>query len=130
MLVRRWRLATILVLAVSMSAAFAHLLEMPAKLSFDGQLWLELLQSLYPPAFGPVSGTAEGLALIMMGVLAFLLRHRRRAFGWSLLALLCMAAAHAAFWVFVSPVNAALVPLSPDALPADWASLRDQWEYT
>jgi hypothetical protein len=26
-------------------------------------------------------------------------------------------------------VNAALVPLSPDTLPADWPALRDHWEY-
>jgi hypothetical protein len=29
----------------------------------------------------------------------------------------------------VAPVNAALVPLTSETLPADWPALRNQWEY-
>jgi hypothetical protein len=45
--------------ALSMATAFAHLLEMPAKLRIEGAMWLTLLQTLYPPAFGPVGGACE-----------------------------------------------------------------------
>jgi hypothetical protein len=119
-----------LLIAVSMATAFCHLLEMPAKLKMDGALWLNLLQTLYPPAFGVVGGGAEAGALVTAIVLVFLVRHRRPAFGWTVLTAFCMVAAHAAFWILVSPVNATLVPLTPDTLPSNWMQLRDQWEYT
>jgi hypothetical protein len=130
MLLRFWRLATILLVALSMATAFCHLLEMPAKLKVDGTLWLKLLQTLYPPAFGTVGAAAEVGALVMVVGLVFLVRNRRPAFGWTLLAAICMVATHAAFWVLVSPVNATMVPLTPDTLPPDWMRLRNQWEYT
>jgi hypothetical protein len=125
-----WRLATIMLTAVSMGAALAHLLEMPAKLDYEGALWLTLLQTLYTPAFGPIAGPIETLAVFASIVLAFLVRGRRPAFFWTVLGAACVAAAHAIFWVRVEPVNATLLPLTPQTLPADWASLRDQWEYS
>jgi hypothetical protein len=130
MLLRTWRFITILLIAASMATAFCHLLEMPAKLKMDGALWLNLLQTLYPPAFGVVGGAAEAGALLMVILLVFLVRHRRPAFAWTLLGAICMMAAHATFWVWVSPVNAIMGPLTPDALPSDWTQLRNQWEYT
>ena len=64
------------------------------------------------------------------GVLAFLVRAQRAAFAWTLLGALCLVAAHVAFWVWIAPVNATLVPLTPETLPPDWMRLRNQWEYT
>ncbi|MCG6541362.1 hypothetical protein MCB86_14885 [Pseudomonas sp. KSR10] len=43
------RFLTIMLTALSLSAAFAHLLEMPAKLTYNGAQWLGLLQTLYRP---------------------------------------------------------------------------------
>lgn len=40
-----------------------------------------------------------------------------------------LALSHAAFWVWVAPVNEAMAPLTPETLPADWMDLRNQWEY-
>jgi hypothetical protein len=59
MLVRIWRLVTIMVIALSMGTALCHLLEMPAKITYDGALWLTLLQTLYPPAFGTIGAFFE-----------------------------------------------------------------------
>jgi len=42
------RFVTIMLTALSMGAAFAHLLEMPAKRNYDGRLWLRVQQTLYP----------------------------------------------------------------------------------
>ncbi|MFW2449217.1 MAG: hypothetical protein ACN4E6_18005 [Qipengyuania pacifica] len=42
---------------------------------------------------------------------------------------LFLAASHAAFWIWVAPVNATMMPLTADTLPANWSALRDQWEY-
>jgi hypothetical protein len=128
MRLRTWRLATILLIAVSLGAALCHLLEMPAKLRFDAALWLRLLQTLYPPAFGPVGGVVEVSSVLAALVLMVLVRRRRPAFGWTAVAAACLVASHAAFWLLVAPVNAALLPVTPDTLPPGWESLRDQWE--
>jgi hypothetical protein len=125
---RTLRFVTIMLTALSLSAAFAHLLEMPAKLTYDGALWLNLLQTLYPN-FGRVSGVCEIGAVVAALVLVVGLRKRPKAFRWTLLAASCLAATHAIYWIWVAPVNAALMPLSPKTLPADWARLRDQWEF-
>jgi Domain of unknown function (DUF1772) len=130
MLVKIWQLLTIMLTALSMGTALCHLLEMPAKITYDGALWLRLLQTLYPPAFGTIGGFLEVGAVITAVVLAILIRHRQLAFGWTLLAALCLVATHATFWIWVAPVNARMLPLTPDTLPADWIALRDQWEYT
>jgi hypothetical protein len=130
MLVRIWRLVTIMLIALSMGTALCHLLEMPAKITYDGALWLTLLQTLYRPAFGTIGAFFEVGAVVTAVVLAFLVRQRRLAFGWTLLGAFCLVAAHAAFWVWVAPVNATMAPLTPETLPADWMRLRDQWEYT
>lgn len=122
------RFLTIMLTALSLSAAFAHLLEMPAKLTYDGALWLYLLQTLYP-TFGKISGVCEIGAVVAALVLVVAIRNRSRAFRWTLLAASCLVVTHAIFWIWVAPVNAALVPLSPETLPADWTRLRDQWEF-
>jgi hypothetical protein len=130
MFLKIWRFLTILITSISMSATFAHLLELPAKMKYDGGMWLTLLQTLYPPGFGTIGGYSEAIAVIMVLVLTFLVRRRRSAFGWTLFGAICLIATHAAFWIWVSPVNATLLPLTPDTLPANWIHLRNQWEYT
>jgi hypothetical protein len=122
------RFFTLMLTALSLSAAFAHLLEMPAKLTYDGSLWLHLLQTLYP-TFGRVSGVCEIGAVVAALTLVVALRDRPKSFRWAALAASCLVATHAVFWIWVVPVNAALVPLSPETLPPDWSRLRDQWEY-
>jgi hypothetical protein len=129
MLVKIWRLVTIMLTALSMGTALCHLLEMPAKITYEGALWLTLLQTLYPPAFGTIGAFFEVGAVVTAVVLAFLVRHRP-AFVWTLLGALCLVVAHAAFWIWVAPVNATMSPLTPETLPADWMRLRNQWEYT
>lgn len=127
---KTWRLLTILLIALSLGPALAHLLEMAAKLTFDGALWLELLHTLYPPAFGTAGAFFEVGAVVAAIVLTFLVRKRRPAFAWTLLGALFLVASHAAFWVWVAPVNEAMARLTPETLPADWMALSNQWEYT
>lgn len=63
-------------------------------------------------------------------VLAFLVRQRRPSFAWTILATLCLIISHAAFWVWLGPVNAIIAALTIDTLPANWMGLRTQWEHT
>jgi hypothetical protein len=130
MSIKIWRLTTVMLTALSMGTALTHLLEMPAKITLDGALWLTLLQTLYPPGFGTMGAFFEVGAVAATVVLAFLVYHRRPAFAWTLVSVSCLAAAHVVFWVWVVPVNATMLPLTPETLPADWMRLRDQWEYS
>ena len=49
---------------------------------------------------------------------------------WALAGVACLVLAHALFWLLVDPVNQAFAGWTPAAVPADWARLRDQWEFT
>lgn len=129
MLVKLSRLITVMFIGLSMGTALCHLLEMPAKMTYEGSLWLTLLQTLYP-AFGTIGAFFEVGAVILTVILAFLVRQRRPAFTWTLLGALCMVTAHGIFWIWIAPVNAVMASLTPETLPADWMNLRDQWEYT
>jgi len=129
MLVRGWRWLTIMFTALSLAPALGHLLEMPAKMTYDGALWLKLQQSLYG-AFGTFGGAFEMGAVITTIVLVILVRDRRPAFSWTLAAAICMVAANAAYWVVLAPINATIAGTVPGTLPTDWMGLRDQWEYT
>jgi hypothetical protein len=122
------RFLTIMLTALSLSAAFAHLLEMPAKLKYDGTMWLSLQQTLYP-MFGRVSGVCEIGAVITSLVLVVAVRKRPKAFPWTLLGAFSVIVTHAIFWIWVAPVNAVTALLTPETLPAAWASLRNQWEF-
>jgi hypothetical protein len=130
MLLKSWRFATVMLVALSMATAMCHLLELPAKIGYDAPLWLTLLHTLYPPTFGTVGAAFEVGAIVTSLVLAWLVRRRGRVFAWTLAGALCMVAAHVAFWVWIAPVNATLGAVTPDTLPPDWTSLRDRWEYT
>jgi len=128
MLVRSWRLGTVLLIALSMGLALCHLLEMPAKLNYGGSRWLTVSRTLYGP-FGTYGAAFEvGAVLASLG-LVFLVRKRGPAFRWTLIGAALMALTQVVFWVQVAPVNAETVRMTADALPANWQELRAQWEY-
>jgi len=101
MLVKTWRLLTIMLTALSLGPALGHLLELPAKMTYEGALWLKVSQTLYG-AFGTIGASFEVGAVVTAVVLAILVRQRRPAFGWTLLGALCVAAAHGAFWIWLA----------------------------
>ena len=129
MLVRNWRLLTIMLTALSLGPVLGHILELPAKMKYEGGLWLTVSQTLYA-TFGTVGAAFEVGAVIATVVLAIIVRQRRPAFGWTIFAAVCVIASHAAFWVWLAPVNATIAALTIDTLPSNWEGLRNQWEYT
>ncbi len=129
MLIRTWRLFALVLVALSLAPALGHLLELPAKMTYDGALWVTLQQSLYG-AFGTVGAAFEVGAVVTTVVLAILVRHGQPAFGWTFFAAVCMVAAHAAFWIWLAPVNSTVAAISLETLPPNWMDLRNQWEYT
>jgi hypothetical protein len=82
MLVRTWRLLAVMLTALSMAPAVGHLLEMPAKMSYDGALWLRVSQTLYA-TFGTIGAAFEVGAVVSTVILAILVRKRKAAFAWT-----------------------------------------------
>ena len=54
---------------------------------------------------------------------------RPHAFRLTAAAAGCLAAAHGIFWSVVNPVNIEMVKWPLDAIPDDWTTARDRWEY-
>lgn len=129
MLLRTWRLLTVMLAALSLAPALGHFLELPAKFTYSGPLWLTLQQTLYA-SFGTIGAAFEVGAVVTTVILVILVRERRPAFGWTLLGAVCVVAAHVAFWIWLAPVNSTIATLTPETLPPNWMELRSQWEYT
>ncbi len=122
-----WRLITILLVALSTGLAFAHVLEMPAKLLYDAEFYVTLQRTLYafwgPPDIG---GFVEPAAILATLVLCLAVR-RRRAFWLTLSAtVILLLAFPLAYFLFVQPVNEIIQGTS--VIPANWLELRLRWE--
>jgi len=126
---RLLRFSSIMSTAVAMTAAVAHLLELPAKRRYEATLYVRLHRTLYWN-FGRIAGPAESVAVLTTGVLAWWRRRREAtAFAATAVAAGCLAAAHGTFWTIVNPVNVEMVRWPLDAIPGNWATARDRWEY-
>jgi hypothetical protein len=102
----------------------AHVLELPAKLSLDGPMWLAVQQRLYR-GWGPIFGPIEIAALATTAWLYFISPARRRSY---LIAGICFALMLACFFVLNDPVNRAVLGWTVSTLPADWPDYRARWE--
>ena len=101
--------------AVTMSAAVAHLMEMPAKMRYEPELYVRLHRTLYP-TFGKTAGPAEALAVASTAALAWMAQSKgRRSSGLAVVAAGCLATAHGMFWSVVQPANIEMMrsPLNP-----------------
>lgn len=129
-MLKAWRLITIMLTAVLMTMGFTHLWQLPPRMVYDGALWLDTLTfyiKFGPAGPGPVIEVATILAT---AVLLGLVRRRRPAFAFTLMALVALVLSTAAWWLFVYPVNRELLTWTADTLPQNWMDFRNQWEYT
>lgn len=127
--VRVLRFIAILATALTMGMSFAHTLELPGKMRYDGKLWWHLSRTLYRPWWGR-AGYVEGVALCATPALAYLVRKRRPAFPLTLGTLACLLLANpVVFFRNVQPANTATLHATPDELPSNWVELRNRWEY-
>src|SRR5688500_1309740 len=118
------RFASIMSTAVTMSAAVAHLMELPGKMTYEPALYVRLHRTLYP-TFGKAAGPAEACAVVTTAALAWLdRRQHRRSSPLTLAAAGCLAVAHGVFWTVVQPVNVEMMRWSPDAIPNSWTRWR------
>jgi hypothetical protein len=121
--------AAIMATGVTMTACVAHAMELPAKMRYEPSLYVRLHRTLYSN-FGRIAGPAEALAVVSTAVLASWCRFKRpRAFPLTAAAAGCLAATHAIFWSVVNPVNVEMIKWPLDAIPPDWTTARDRWEY-
>lgn len=124
------RCATILLVALVMGLAFAHVLERPAKELYDASLYLTLQKSLYvwwgPPHIG---GVLEPLTIVATALLAFFQRGIKREIWLSAGALIALLLAFPVvfFWL-VAPANVGFATTTLPVIPANWTDLRSNWE--
>lgn len=124
------RFSSIMATAGSMSAAVAHLMEMPGKMEYEAPLYVRLHRTLYP-TFGKTSGWAEIASVLTTAGLAWWTRRRRpAAFPATAAAAASLAAAHGVFWARVEPANRTIASWPLDQIPPDWTEWRDRWEYS
>jgi hypothetical protein len=142
------RVVTVFLVAVAMSLALAHALELPGKMRLDMKTY-KAVQSIYYPGF-TYGGFAEGLGLLATLVLLLLTPTDHPAFWWTFAAFVALLAMHAVYWVVTHPVNKywlrdtrlegfgerffSLDPVKQRAASEegsdDWRRLRDRWEYS
>jgi hypothetical protein len=128
---RLLRFIALLLVALLMGTSFAHVLELPAKMQYDGPLYVTLQKSLYVE-WGPpnVGGFLEPAAILAALALAFVARKLRPTFALTAGAAgTLLLAFPVVFFLLVAPANAAFRLATPEALPADWTRFREMWEY-
>ena len=139
---------TVCLVAVGMSLALAHALELPGKMRLDRDTYLAM-QPIYYPGFTVGAGVGEAGGILATAVLLILTPRASNAFPWTLAALVFLVAMHLAYWVVTHPVNRFWLrdfqlkgfsggffrfdPLDRSA-PLDredaWKRLRNRWEYS
>jgi NO-binding membrane sensor protein with MHYT domain len=130
MLVKGLRFIAILLVALLGGLAFAHVLERPAKMKYEGALYLTLQKTLYVE-WGPpnVGGILEPAAILATLVLAFAVRRRRSAFWLTLGASVALLLAFpVVFFWFVAPSNEIFLAAPAATVPSNWMTLRSNWE--
>jgi hypothetical protein len=142
------QIATVLLVAVTMSLALAHALELPGKMRLGKEAYLAV-QTIYYPGF-TYGGFAEGVGMLATLVLLFMTPTDRPAFWSTVTAFFALGAMQAVYWVVTHPVNKfwmkdiqlmgvagrflSLDPMKEGAATEEgsegWRSLRDGWEYS
>ena len=142
------QIPTILIVAVAMALALAHLLELPGKMRLSKEDYLTV-QRIFYPGF-TIGGAAEPIGTLLLLLLLFLTPVSTISFWLSVAAFAAMVAMHAVFWLLVQPVNKFWLEdaelkglgesffsrdpfgghrIEADAKP-DWIALRDRWEWS
>jgi len=115
----------IMLTAIAMGAALAHLFELPNKINVGAADYLTV-QRNYDNWW--IVGLSVPLAFIAVLVLTISLRGTGVPFTLALIAPLLLVGEMVAFWGFTAPVNRATENWT--MLPSNWQELRDRWEYS
>ena len=141
-------IVSILLVALAMVPALAHLLEFPGKSRLTKDAYLAV-QPIYYPGFTIAGGIGEVGGLVSVLAILLLTPQGTPAFWLRVIALVGMFGVQLVFWMFTQPVNKfwlqsttlgsfgnaffdvgsethRLHPDDPDA----WKKMRDRWEYS
>lgn len=131
MFLKTWRLITLILVALFMGLEFTHALELPAKMQYDGALYVTIQNSLYRYFSAPGPGALITVgAMLSVIALTVLVRKRRPAFWWTLAGTMCLAIAFPLiYFLRIEPVNVVIKQANAGSVPTDWEQLRNQWEY-
>ena len=119
------RFLALLLAALALAPAMAHLLELPNKIDLPREDYLTVQQVYRGWA---LLGVVVVGALLSSLVLAIMVRTRRGVFALTLFAFLCIVGTQIMFWTFTFPANQATDNWA--LLPANWQQLRTQLEYS
>ena len=115
----------ILLTALAVVPAGAHLFELPNKINLARDAYLTV-QGIY--AGWAWFGTVDLAALVINVVLAIKLGEQRPAVYFAWTAALCFVVFFAIFFTWTFPANQ--VTANWTTMPDDWSGLRREWEYS
>ncbi|MFZ5674440.1 MAG: anthrone oxygenase family protein [Pseudomonadota bacterium] len=136
------QVATVLVLAATLSLSLAHALEFPGKMRLSKDDYYTV-QQIYYPGF-TYGGALEPIAVVLLIMVLFFTPSESPSFWLNAFALLAAAAMHAVYWIVTHPVNRAWVKgLEKSGVGTQffemgrgsdrnvaWTELRDRWEHS
>jgi hypothetical protein len=115
---------SVLLVAISMAAAWAHLLAMPTKLTLTREQYLAAQQIYRGWA---VLGIVVFGALASTVALAIMVRQSPRTFALCVASSASVALSLLVFFLFTYPANQATANWT--MMPDNWSELRRHWEY-
>lgn len=115
----------LLATAVALGGALAHAFELPNKIGLPGEEYF-----IVQKAYRGWNQLAYVLIVQIMSMIAVAVMSRHfPAVLWPVVvAILCLVAAQALFWIYTYPANVATANWT--VMPPDWEALRRQWEYS
>src|SRR5436309_1704946 len=141
-------IVSILLVALAMVPALAHLLEFPGKSRLTKEAYLTV-QPIYYPGFTIAGGIGEVGGLIAVLAVLLLTRQDTPAFWLRLVALAAIFGMQVVFWLFTQPANRFWLQSTTlgglgEAFfnvgsgthsvrrddPDGWKRMRDRWEYS
>jgi hypothetical protein len=123
MLTQTIAFSSVVLAALALVPAMAHVLEMRSKLALSRADY-KTVQQIYRG--WSLAGVVVVAALLATALLAYEMRHESARFALAMSAFACIAGTQAVFWTWTFPVNKATSNWT--VLPDDWESLRRRWE--
>lgn len=126
--IRHAPLLALLAAAMSMAFSFCHLMELPARIGWPRELWVDstVVGGQYV-MFGTLGAFIEIAAIV--GIVAWWYVQRRQTGAARLVAGVIYLLALASWWAIVFPANREFAGWLDADVPPDWAEWRARWEY-
>jgi MFS family permease len=125
MWLRAFQFLSLLLVALTLAPAMAHLLELPNKMALSHDEYF-IVQQIYRG--WALLGFVVFGALFSTLILAVIVRHNRKIFILTVAALICIAGSLIVFFSFTYPANQ--LTNNWTRLRENWLELRRQWEYS